>query len=339
MGRQDHGCSGGAQVDRDRVIRHHTDRPALEHCWAVGKNEASFNCPDPPHTPQMDPHPYSWLSLAPSLVAIILAIATRKVVASMLVGIFAGAIITNGGSPIYAIVVTLEIHLFKSLVEEDRLRVFAFTVLMGAMVTVVQRSGGMKGLITQISPWAKNRQRGQITTWFLGLLVFFDDYANTVLLGKTLQPLSDRLRISREKLAYLVDSTAAPVAGLAIISTWVAGEISFVEDGLNALPNTPDVNAFAIFINSIPYRFYVLFALVFVFLIGFSERDFGPMLKAERKAGSQPIRSDQESDNSPISGWWNAVVPITGTVAAVVMILIEHGGCSIDQVRDSVESN
>ena len=121
----------------------------------------------------MDPHPYSWLSLTPSLVAIALAMVARKVVLSMMIGIFAGAVITNGGSPLYAIVDTLEIHLWKSLIEEDRLRVFAFTILMGSMITVVQRSGGMKGLIAQISPWASNRQRGQITTWFLGMLRFF----------------------------------------------------------------------------------------------------------------------------------------------------------------------
>ena len=334
MGRQDHGCFDRSEVPCNRLIRHFDF--AIKATGLLlsisGLSERMKHLSTVPTTSyrlQMDPHPYSWLSLTPSLVAIALAMVTRKVVLSMMIGIFSGAVITNGGSPLYAIVDTLEIHLWKSLIEEDRLRVFAFTILMGSMITVVQRSGGMKGLIAQISPWARNRQRGQITTWFLGMLVFFDDYANTVLLGKTLQPLSDRLRISREKLAYLVDSTAAPVAGLAIVSTWVAGEISFVEDGLNALPINPDVNAFAIFINSIPYRFYVLFALVFVFLIGFSERDFGPMLKAERKAGSEPIQSHQERDNSPISGWWNAVVPIVGTVTAVLMIMIETGKASL----------
>ena len=162
--------------------------------------------------------------------------------------------------------------------------------------------------------------------WF-----FFDDYANTVLLGKTLQPLCDRLKISREKLAYLVDSTAAPVAGLAIISTWVAGEISFVQDGLNNLPDGDQVNAFSLFINSIPYRFYALWALVFVFVIGISNRDFGPMLTAERKVFSQDAPDLEDQSNVPIAGWWNAVIPITATVMCVLALMIQTGYESLSQ--------
>ena len=273
----------------------------------------------------MDPHPYGWLSLLPSLIAIGLAIATRQVVISMLIGIFSGALITNQGSPWGGIADTLELHLWQALIQEERLRVFAFTLIMGAMIAVIQRSGGMRGLIEVVSPWASNRRRGQVATWFLGMLVFFDDYANTVLLGKTLQPLCDRLKISREKLAYLVDSTAAPVAGLAIISTWVAGEISFVQDGLNSLPNGDQVNAFSLFINSIPYRFYVLWALVFVFVIGISNRDFGPMLTAERKALSQNVPTLDDQIDDRITGWWNAVIPITLTVMCVLFLMIQSG--------------
>ena len=121
----------------------------------------------------MDPHPYGWLSLLPSLVAIGLAITTRHVVLSMVIGIFAGAIITNQGSPFGGISDTLELHLWHALIQEERLRVFAFTLVMGAMIAVIQRAGGMRGLIELVSPWARNRRRGQIATWFLGMLVFF----------------------------------------------------------------------------------------------------------------------------------------------------------------------
>ncbi len=285
----------------------------------------------------MDPHPYGWLSLAPSIVAIVLAIATRHVIASMLAGIFAGALITNGANLVGAIGDTLELHLWKALTQEDRLRVYFFTLMMGAMVGVIQRSGGMQGLVDLVSPWARNRRRGQIATWILGMMIFFDDYANTVLLGNTFQPLSDRLKISREKLAYLVDSTAAPVAGLALISTWVAGEIQFVQEGLNTA-GLEDVSAFTLFVQSIPYRFYVLWALAFVFLVGFLQRDFGPMLKAEQHA----LRRDpsEKSSAAPVTaqsaGWWNAVVPIICTVVAVLLLLIHTGRESLraDGVAD-----
>ena len=274
----------------------------------------------------MDSHPYGWLSLAPSLAAILLAIATRKVVPSMLAGIFVGALITNGANPFHAVADTLELHLWKSLAQEDRLRVFTFTLMMGAMIGVIQRAGGMQGLVELVSRWATNRRRGQLTTWFLGMLIFFDDYANTVLLGNTLQPLFARLRISREKLAYLVDSTAAPVAGLAVISTWVAAEIGFVQDGLDSL-NVGEASAFTLFIDSIPYRFYVIWALAFVFLIGISNRDFGPMLKAERlylrTTSEKPLEANVESTQG--ARWLNAVIPIAATVASVLWFLIHTG--------------
>ena len=139
----------------------------------------------------------------------------------------------------------------------------------------------MQGLIQWVAPWASNRRRGQLATWFLGMLIFFDDYANTILLGSTLKPITDRLRISREKLSYLVDSTAAPVAGLALVSTWVAVEIDYVRSGLENIGADPDA-AFTMFVASIPIAFYILGALLFVFLISVTGRDFGPMLKAEK---------------------------------------------------------
>lgn len=273
----------------------------------------------------MDTHPYGWLSLLPSLVAIVLAIATRHVVLSMLFGLAAGSLITAQGDVVQALVDTCELHLWHSLIQEERLRVFGFTVLMGAMVGVVERMGGMAGLVAVVSRWAHDRRRGQLAAWFLGLLVFFDDYANTVLLGNTLQPLCERLRISKEKLAYLVDSTAAPVAGLAVISTWVAGEIDFVRSGLDSLGAAQDVSAFGLFIQSIPYRFYVLGALAFVFLVAWTQRDFGPMLRAEQRTWQGDDRPISDAGGLSVtitpSGWWNAVVPVLGTVFAVLWLL------------------
>ena len=272
--------------------------------------------------------------LLPSLVAVALAIATRRVILSMLAAIFVGALITNHGNFFPALSEALETHLWKTFAGEDRLRVFTFTIFMGAMIGVIHRSGGMLGLINVISVWAKNRRRGQVVTWFLGLLVFFDDYANTVLLGSTLQPLCKRLKISKEKLAYLVDSTAAPVSGLALISTWVAGEISFIEDGLKALDTDEKLSAFELFLGSLPYRFYALWCLVFVLLIGLTKRDFGPMVKAERLAieglegkHEQDV-NQQDQDVSP-SGWWNAIIPVAATVVGVLWLLMLTGKQSL----------
>ncbi len=280
---------------------------------------------------------YGWWSLVPPLVAIILAIVTRRVVASLLLGSAIGALILKDWSadwnPLTAVADLLEKHLWTSLCDPDHIRVFVFTALMGAMIGVVQRMGGMQGVVQALAPLARTRRSGQMLTWVLGLLIFIDDYANTLLLGHTMRPLTDRLRISREKLAYLVDSTAAPVAGLAVVSTWVAGEISYIQTGLNGLDLPPGtVDAFSVFVATIPYRFYVLWALLFVPLMALLGRDFGPMLQAERQALRQPLESPARADSEERGEqagvphrWYNAVVPVLVTLGVTVWLLLLTG--------------
>jgi len=285
-------------------------------------------------------HPYGWLSLLPPIVAIGLAIATRRVVVSLVVGIFAGALVTSDGNLFLALVDTLELHLWRTLTDPGKLRVFSFTLLMGAMIGVVAESGGMRGLVNMVIPWAKTRRRGQMTVWLLGMLVFFDDYANSILLGKTLQPLCDRLRISREKLAYLVDSTAAPVAGLALVSTWVAVEIDYVQEGLDQISIPSDVTAFSLFVASIPYRFYILMSLVMIPWLALQLRDFGPMLAAERRRqlskDNAPAEADDQLTDKASDRWFNAVVPILVTLIVVVALMVVTGR---NALPDTVPAN
>lgn len=280
-------------------------------------------------------HPYAWLSVLPPVIAIVLAIATRRVLISLLAGIFAGALLLTQGQPLEAVAATLQDHLWATLVHPDKLHVFVFTMLMGVMVGVVNRSGGMKGLVNVLTPLASTRRRGQFVTWVLGLFVFFDDYANTMLLGNTLRPLTDRLKISREKLAYLVDSTAAPVAGIVLISTWVAGEIGYVQDGLDKLDPSLGWKAFDLFVASIPYRFYVIWALLFVPMVALWGRDFGAMRTAELRARQgelHPAGTSQKTQVDPtapepetVARWYNAVIPVLVTVGATVYFLYVSG--------------
>ncbi|MDB4671698.1 hypothetical protein OAF34_06130 [Pirellulaceae bacterium] len=293
-------------------------------------------------------HPFGWLSLLPPVTAILLAIITKRVVFSLLLGIFAGAFILQDWDPISAVQHMCTDHLWSKLIDTDTQHVFFFTILMGVMVGMINRAAGMRGLVNALTPLASNRKRGQLTTWFLGLFVFFDDYANTMLLGNTLKPLTDKLKIAREKLAYLVDSTAAPVAGLALISTWVAGEIGYVQEGLDRLPLEDGWNAFGIFISSIPYRFYVIFALLFVPIVALLSRDFGPMLAAEQKAvaaDSDRLSTGLDNRNGLVMAvagdptapddqtparWFNAVIPVLVTVSAVVYFLYASGSANTD---------
>ena len=283
----------------------------------------------------MTTHPYGWLSLLPPLVAIVLAITTRRATLSLVVGLFCGVLITKGGNPWPALHDLFELHLWPTFTDPGKLRVFSFTLMMGAMIGVICYCGGMKGLIGLISPLAKTRRGGQMVTWLLGLMIFFDDYANSILLGNTLRPLCDRLKVSREKLAYLVDSTAAPVAGISLLSTWVAVEIDYVREGIESLGKSTEVTAIDLFLGSIPYRFYVLLSLVMIPLIALSGRDFGPMLKAERRRLRSTL--DDEAKLHPVdelsehiregipARWFNAVLPIATTLLVVMALLYSTG--------------
>jgi Na+/H+ antiporter NhaC len=295
-------------------------------------------------------HPYGWWSLMPPVVAIALAIVTRHAAASLLAGLFCGALLTERGNVFLAVYDLLEVHLWPTLADHGKLRVFSFTLLMGALIGVLSRSGSMLGFVQLISPLARTRRGGQLTTWGLGLAIFFDDYANTMLLGGTLRPLCDRLRISREKLAYLVDSTAAPVAGISILSTWVAVELEYLQEGIDAIGAASGLSAFDLFVTTIPYRFYVLGALALVPIIALTGRDFGPMLAAERRAardrigvegiaesGGPPAAAREESsefENRAPAGdeatpamahWGTAVLSILVTLGVVVALLYATG--------------
>ena len=274
----------------------------------------------------MDEHPFGWFSLLPPVVAIVLAIATRRIVLSLVAGIFGGALLMAGGNPLVAIYHTWETHLWNTLIDPGKLRVFSFTIVMGAMIGLITKAGGMQGLINLIGPYASDRRRGQLGTWIMGMLIFFDDYANTILLGSTLRPVTDRLKISRQKLAYLVDSTAAPVAGLAPLSTWVAIEIDYIADGLSSV-DASGTSAFALFLASIPYRFYIWSALFLVPIIALLGRDFGPMLKAERDALlDETVPQESESAAEPTKArWYNAVLPILFTLAVVIYFIVDTG--------------
>ncbi len=162
--------------------------------------------------------------------------------------------------------------------------ILLFTTLLGTTIGVITRNGSMQAVISRLIRPGRDRRHGQQLTCGLGLAIFFDDYANTLVVGTSMRPITDRLRISREKLAFLIDSTAAPVAGLAMISTWVGYEVNLIGDVCSKLGQ--DVDAYGLFLQTIPYRFYSVLLLVFVWTVARTGRDFGPMAVAEQRAVS-----------------------------------------------------
>ncbi|EMA64835.1 Na+/H+ antiporter NhaC family protein [Halorubrum kocurii] len=221
------------------------------------------------------------LSVAPPLLAIVLAVITRKAVLSLFLGIWSGAVIVTGG---LGIVQTFE-WIVAAVSDEFQATILVFTLLLGSGVAMVWNLGGTAA----VRDWALDRLDSQrqagLVAWGLGLVLFFDDYANTAIAGSAMKDVSDRLRISREKLSYIVDSTAAPVATLGI-SSWVAFQLSLIAEGYDAAgvaeANRP--GTFEVFVSSIPFNMYAILAIVMVLLIVGSGRDYGEMLAAEHRS-------------------------------------------------------
>jgi len=222
------------------------------------------------------------LSIVPPLAAIFLALVFRDVLVSLFVGVFSGALIMTGGDPFAAFARSVDHFLVSSLADADHAAIIIFSTLLGGMVGVINRSGGTLGIVAALARYATTARRGQLATWLMGVLIFFDDYANTLIVGSTMRPVTDRLRISREKLAYIVDSTAAPVASLVPLTTWIGFEVGLIAAAFTQV-GVP-YNAYTTFIATIPYRFYPILALVLGFAIAATCRDFGPMLRAELRA-------------------------------------------------------
>ncbi len=302
------------------------------------------------------PYAPGWFSLAPPVVAILLALVFKEVITALLAGVWLGALAVAGYNPLSAVWRTIDLYAVPAIGDTDggHTQIIVFSLLLGGLVGIVSRNGGTQGIVDAVSPFASTSRRGKIATWIAGLAIFFDDYANTLIVGNTMRPITDRLKISREKLAYIVDSTAAPVAALVPISTWVGYEISLIGDGMSIAAQQPgtdpalvttltSISPLAVFISSIPYLFYPLLALSFVFLTSFMDRDLGPMAVAERRAatggglhrpGAQPAVDMDQTHLAPPEGvtprWYNAAIPIITVIIVVLAGLYTSGRASLD---------
>jgi Na+/H+ antiporter NhaC len=262
-----------------------------------------------------------FLSILPPLLAIVLALIIRQVVVSLFAGIWLGAIFLFDYNVVGGIFRVLDHFMVKALSETSHVQIILFSMLFGGMVGVISRNGGTVGVANLVTRYANTARGGQLATWFMSFVMFFDDYANVLVRGNVMRPITDRLRVSREKLSFIVDAGAATVASIFIVSTWIGYEVGLIEQGLTMINSTED--AYSVFLQTIPYRFYPIFTLVLVFLVGYMGRDFGPMLAAERRAhstgkvlrdGAQPATDLTEStysyDTNKPARWYNGLVPI-----------------------------
>lgn len=292
-----------------------------------------------------------WVSVLPAVLAIVIALTLRNVIPALLLGLWIGATalrsFTLEGFG-RGLLDSFQVFVTSAIADFDRASIILFTMMIGGMVGIITRNGGMASIVRTIVSRAKTAVGGQVAVWLMGLMIFFDDYSNTLVVGNTARSLTDHLKVSREKLAYIVDSTAAPVACIALITTWIGYQIGLVDQALASIPELSDVQAFSVFIHSIPYSFYPILAVSFVLMISASGLDFGPMYKAEVRARNGSVKPEsaealpsihgdelEPKDNIPLRAV-NAFIPIIALIVALLVSLVLLGeGNTVIEILES----
>jgi len=281
------------------------------------------------------------LAILPPVFAILLAMLFRQALLALFAGIWLGALFIHGYNPLTALVRCFDTYLPVTLVDKGHASIILFTMALGGMVGIISRSGATAALVDAISRRARSRRSGMLTGWGSGLVVFFDDYANCLLVGNTVRPFTDRMKISREKLAYIVDSTAAPVATVALVSTWIGYQVGLLDDVFG------EGKGYDLFLNMLPYSFYSFFTILFVFAICFTMRDFGPMRRAEQRAlsegkvlrpGARPLMDRDLTDmvgDASKSHWLSAIVPVASVIVIVAVGLYISGRNALGDGADA----
>ncbi len=253
-----------------------------------------------------------WLSILPPFIAIVLALVTKEVYSSLFIGVLSGMVIYvfSAGEPVIAIFA----HLFDMMAEKiaDNSYMMIFLALLWAVITLVSRSGGMDAYGKWAEKRLKTKRSALLATAFLGVLIFIDDGFNCLTIGTVMRPIYDRLRISREKLSYIIDATAAPVCIIAPVSSWavaVASEVS-------------EKDGFRLLLASIPYNLYALLTIFMVVFICLSGMDFGGMKEAERRAEKEGPTQEDAGEGSSDSGKEGRVLDLVMPIVVLIICAI-----------------
>ena len=262
-------------------------------------------------------------ALVPSLVAIILALITKEVYSSLFIGIVFGAILAANGNFEMTLNTVFSNGIVASVADSYNVGILIFLVILGAIVAMMNKAGGSAAFGRWAQTHIKTRRGAQFATTVLGCLIFIDDYFNCLTVGSVMRPVTDRHKISRAKLAYLIDATAAPVCIIAPISSWAAAVSGFVDDG----------SGLALFIRTIPYNFYALLTIVMMLTLTAKDIEFGPMARYEKNAkkgdlfsGANPYEGVKDDVPEGKGRVLDLVLPILVLVACCVVGMIYTGG-------------
>ena len=273
---------------------------------------------------------FGFLSLVPAIVAIALALITKEVYSSLFIGVaIGGAFYAIGASAGFTGFFT---HIFKDgmiaqLSDSWNVGILVFLVVLGTMVALMNRAGGSQAFGEWAKKHIKTKAGAQIATIFLGILIFIDDYFNCLTVGSVMKPVTDKYKVSREKLAYLIDATAAPICIIAPISSWAAAVSGFVTEGENGI---------ALFCKAIPFNFYAFFTIAMTLFLAAKNFEFGAMAKAEKEMQDKSGKEYEEADN-PSASVIDLVLPIAALIVFCVVGMIYTGGFFSAQVAGEAE--
>ncbi len=286
----------------------------------------AFAPPNAEYMPEEKRYPYITFPILPPVLAIALAMATGEIVPALFAGIWVGALMLSGYNPIHATVQLIDWYIANAT-DSWNAAILLYDFVLGAFMGLLYSSGAVHSFANAVSKRVRSAKSASLAASLLGVAVFFDDYGNTVIVGNSMRPIADRLRVSRELLSYVVDSTSAPVAGIALVSSWIGYEVSMIEGAIETLSEqaaegsisvAPEMGPYVMWLNAVPYHFYSILAIVLVFVVVLTRRHYGAMLRAEYRAvtegkvlrdGATPLLPTEEIFGSEVkarkqvSGW------------------------------------
>jgi len=273
-----------------------------------------------------------WYSIVPPLVAILLAFLTNRVMPSLTLAVLTAGFLSQAQFLLHnpnawaKSLLAAGSYVTTTLCDTTNLQILAFIPIVFAMIELMIASGSFLAIINWLLKYVKHQKSAQTITAFMGIVLFIDDYSNAIIVGSAMRPITDRFKVSREKLAFLVDATSAPVAGLAVISTWISYEVGLFNSTGDKLGINRD--GYAMFFDALPFRFYCLLMIIFVFLHIWFNKDFGPMKTAQKNAldnnpddtlnGPSTDNPAKESSSYYLGAKQNAlcaIIPLTGLLA------------------------
>ncbi|MFC4557878.1 Na+/H+ antiporter NhaC family protein [Virgibacillus kekensis] len=277
------------------------------------------------------------LSLLPPVLAIVLAIVTRNVIPALFAGVWLGATMVHDWNPLMGLYASFSEFILPNVGDPWSATVLVYCGIFGVLITVLQSTGGAHAIAYAISKKVKTDRGAQGSTMLFGIIIFFEDYFNALTVGSVMRSVTDKMRVSREKLAYVVDSTSAPMCLLGPVSTWVVFVMGLI--GVEFAKLGIDKSEYVTYLSSIPFNFYAILAILLVGIMAFRGWDFGPMAQAEYRArtsgkvlrdGAQPPSEDSMTDVKFDEGYKpkmrNMIVPLVVLVGLIPPLFLWTGG-------------